>query len=905
MNQWATQWQADHPEQGRPLPVTGSWNTGVYLYKYSGQFKTGEDVPTPEGWSAEYAVEAIKNGHHVIPSWRGNRSFGGFARNIGKDTGAPGNGPDVLSYISENGLPIAFVAGNYAGFPRKYEDFYDQEAGEPYEVTTESTMRFVKNGEIKTHFSSPISSVEKWREMGKGWMNSNALQRYQNGYPDPPMVIFLDNNEAGEIKPGMIDTNADRFVEKFGKDTVASWGKAKKREIIEEGYDERLGAFFEGMREAADPGWSDSLRFVAYNAWMAHPKLFFRGSLADDITEEDIWTRYDGAMPEYYNNDWQIGRGKADYSPWSPQTEALNIASVQDPAFDARPEYYFSSIGWDGSALSSGNFQSPPYQYVTNAKHAKKTEPHTSRYSFHRYEGMIQFGLWVMRPRSFREFRGGGARDAYGQGAWESYLNAVDRVWATDELQEFWKHGEPVIDPDQSSYNFVGEAPEDLPEWVDDNDRKVLLRCDANPPRSKWKQGDYVPIRVFATALVLGEEPNRRWLVVAQAPLGGVSDATVTLPGYGDLTLDHVAISGSFYIVDEAEDSVSSLIPGTPAEIRVETDSRYVSPGESVSVDASVVVPPETEFDEFEWQLGGKSSKTTSELGSQSVTFSGEGIRTLRVVGTTENDCSVVGEQFVFVGDEPDGSTIVDLSLDRATTWSGPWQTLGDEFPGELQEFRITPNRGSALDGVLVGGEFVDDAAEGRVLELNGNENVRIPREGATVGFNNEATTIALRFKPESLSGRQMLVEQGNQNAGYNIYLEDGTLYAGLHNGKYGGLNGQGNTPDAGGHWLTTDDVSAGEWNTLRYVVTDLKGGGGDEFEVTENGQRLYLNGTEVGSGPARNVYGTEAIGIGKARNTIVHTGNRVGWIGKADGNPYGFAGRISKFQLLHRVAQP
>jgi hypothetical protein len=54
---------------------------------------------------------------------------------------------------------------------------------------------------------------------------------------------------------------------------------------------------------------------------------------------------------------------------------------------------------------------------------------------------------------------------------------------------------------------------------------------------------------------VIGEPGSREWLLYANSPLTDRTGVTITIPGYGDVTVD-VAVEGSFYLVDEARGKV-------------------------------------------------------------------------------------------------------------------------------------------------------------------------------------------------------------------------------------------------------------------------------------------------------------------------------------------------------------
>src|SRR5260370_23977651 len=135
---------------------------------------------------------------------------------------------------------------------------------------------------------------------------------------------------------------------------------------------------------------------------------------------------------------------------------------------------------------------------------------------------MIQYGMWLTRPRVVREFRGHTESVEYAGPYFKPILDAVDRVWSEPILQKFWRKGTLVANP-------KGKHPyqADLPAEYKNVDRWFLLDTNLTPkelmptlaPGGRG-QGEGVEfdnakpparqleIPVFALAYVLGEKPN-------------------------------------------------------------------------------------------------------------------------------------------------------------------------------------------------------------------------------------------------------------------------------------------------------------------------------------------------------------------------------------------------------------
>jgi hypothetical protein len=174
-------------------------------------------------------------------------------------------------------------------------------------------------------------------------------------------------------------------------------------------------------------------------------------------------------------------------------------------------------------------------------------------YTPERCLGWIQFGLWLLRPRALREFRGSTVPLEPWRPYFEQLLTAVDRVHADDTLADFWRHGQLV--PNLAHRHPYQEA---IPEKYRDIHRWYLLDTDLDAPRP-WQQTTNIP--VFSLALVRGEAGARRWLLYAHSPLENRRSVKITLPDFGDVTVD-VPRAGAFFVVEETDGKVRPWISG-------------------------------------------------------------------------------------------------------------------------------------------------------------------------------------------------------------------------------------------------------------------------------------------------------------------------------------------------------
>lgn len=835
---WAL--QPSSGPQGRPLPLAGSWNT--------------------HAWGPAYLADLLRNGHHVVlnftdPSFAAEMAllFPGQAESAARliaESYRPG-----LEFAREHRLPIAFPSGNWAQNVVDYQDRRIRLGKET--IPLESRANAVVDGKMVEKVADPFGPIEAWQDWGKFWFGNALMQQIQAIYPDPPLIIFIGNNETGELLSAAGDMSSRWNIAKFDR-FIAEHGpgphdKEFQTRAVLEGYAQRYAAMFAAARAAAaPPAWKSHVRFVTYNsladtAYLGYNKHPQTGAGFSPDKGWTKWRLFDGSMPELYDNDWQLG--KRDDVPWSMQTESGNYYSVQNRLFAERPDLWWTTVFWDGAVTSEAwrNIKgtSKPYFYATNGL----------RWDLARYEGWVQFCLWATRPRLAYEFRAPQEPlDAIRKGTWMALLNSVDRAWTNEALREFWRFGDLV--PNTAERPWFDQLPDDAPPWLRELNRWYLLTCDANPPRETW--GQYTRLKVFAEALVLGAAPQRRWLIYAHAPGGGVSGVTIQVPGFGGVQLPGVPRSGSFFLLTEADRSLKPLLTGGPEEITVQEITtaqadwltpRWFKVGEPVSFDADVVLAPGEELTSLVWEFGDGKRQEQPALAEVTHNYEKAGVYLVTVEGRTGEGKSLRDQTTVYIGETPQPSVAYDLPLDDAPAWEGPWAGVGPEGQ-TLATYRHLPNRGTLPSPILTGGRFVDDPERGRVLELTDAEGgVWLARHKDTVltgkaGAANR--TISLWFKAEDTTTRQVLYASGMEWCGMNLYLYQGSLYA----GSWATVDGVApyQTPIYGynwkGDWIRVEGIQPGRW----YEVTWVLAGGTARVEADK--QRLFLNGELVGSAP-------------------------------------------------------
>jgi len=503
---------SNRSEEGRPLPLACSWQCGHYR------------GPTCAGWRPENQMRLIEEGHYLspwfhhpdlddLPADPGDFFFEYYEKSIEK--------------ARAQRLPLTFIASQWeSGLSRP--PYLDLPPAENPNVVTSDDKILPK--------VSPFGPVGPWREIGIKQTASARMKKLQEWYPDPPLVTFLSNNEHAKLTWKEAEEDR-RYTDKHGRGRDDEF----RRRVIGEGWIERYRALQEGMREGlVSPAWKKAAVFVGYDAfgpphlgrWGGWPEysLHTTGRISPDPL---MW---DGGSPSYYTHNWNPS---TDFTVWSPQVEFQNLVFMQREAYDLAPEFRLELSIWDGHAPSEANDKRKYY-----ADRGQTVTPE-------RYGGFVQFGMWLLRPRAVREFRGWTEPWEDNRAHFLAIVSAVDRVHRNPILREFWRKGELVPNRARKHPHQAG-----IPEEYAACDRWFLLDADVNPAKDSWALSD--PIAVFSLALVQGASPQRRWLIYAHSPLGDRRDVKITLPEFGQVTVD-VSRRGSFYTVDEKTRRITPL----------------------------------------------------------------------------------------------------------------------------------------------------------------------------------------------------------------------------------------------------------------------------------------------------------------------------------------------------------
>ena len=272
----------DGPE-GKPLPLVSHWNMGSQ----------------GKGWTPEYQTSLLNEGHHILP-WFGWPRKNPFATTETSERFEKYYVP-LLSLCSELGLPISFRGTQWEAMlvRKEYRDLPPEES--PAVVTP--------GGEVLKKLD-PFGPVDLWRIPAGEYVDTPAMKRLQEVYPEPPLVLFVSNNEAPDLRWHEVE-KSKRYIERYGTGRSGEF----RRRVVSEGWMKRYPVMFQSMRESlVSESWKKNSRFVGYGAFgpshlgrMPHwPKY----SLTTEEWTSPWWYVWDGGSPSYYTHRWSKISGK-------------------------------------------------------------------------------------------------------------------------------------------------------------------------------------------------------------------------------------------------------------------------------------------------------------------------------------------------------------------------------------------------------------------------------------------------------------------------------------------------------------------------------------------------------------------------------------------------------------------
>jgi hypothetical protein len=150
---------------GRPLPLVAHWHRA--------------SLPL------SFQIQMLKDGIPVLPWLDYSRTYKGEAMQSKHG--------EALKTLREWNLPFAMLTGG-----QWEQDFY--RSAEYKLMPIEETGVGMKLDGSKMAKVSPFSPIKPWYGLGVQWTDNPAAQAVQKLYPNPPLVFFISNNEAADVR---------------------------------------------------------------------------------------------------------------------------------------------------------------------------------------------------------------------------------------------------------------------------------------------------------------------------------------------------------------------------------------------------------------------------------------------------------------------------------------------------------------------------------------------------------------------------------------------------------------------------------------------------------------------------------------------------------------------------------
>ncbi len=484
---------------GRPLPIAAHWNTGHRT-----------DLT---GWNPDYMLDFLEAGEFVIPAFRIEMPRAPQLPWSHYESG--------LQRARDLGVPFAIR------FTQWDRPFTDDPAY--FELPPADNPNVVDAADGTTILSKtdPEGPLERWEEVGAEWGALQVVADMQAEYPNPPLVVWLNNFEQPRLEWEEAETSW-RFVQNHGLGTTGD----QRRQVLGDGWIVRDGALFSSLVDRLGPAWQATSIPVCYSAFGRRSYGSWSGWDRKSLHVPGRWSPWPlvvNGSPSYYVFGNAEVHGETDFEADGPQAMGMNWQFMLDEAFEDTPDYF-----WEVS-IYDGGFQRHTWYRVTKLQ----------IYDEARYKGYVRYALWLARPRIAREFRLNNEDRSLYETYWAVFLEAVKEVHTDADLRRFWRQGRLLVNPQHPHHHQSNLVPGYTDNEVD---RNFLPEVSVNPPRP-WNNATEIP--VWALVYELGEAPDREWLLFAYAPLQDHDGVTISIPNHQDVVVDVPRGDGAFWVFSE------------------------------------------------------------------------------------------------------------------------------------------------------------------------------------------------------------------------------------------------------------------------------------------------------------------------------------------------------------------
>jgi hypothetical protein len=527
---------APNSETNHPLPLMASWQAGT-------QWNYNTVSP---GFTPDWQMQMIDAGHHLLPWFVSPLPEMLCQTQTCQNNGSliwPSYYHNGIQRAATNNLPISFVGTQWEHYLYDDPTYLNLPPNQnPNVVGVDGVVHTTVNPwGITEGKLSPFGPIGPWYDVGKKWGSSLLMQQLQGWYSNPPLAIFVSNNEAPKLSWTEVETDS-RYVTLYGLGRSDDF----KRQVVAEGWIARYRQLQQGFKDGLiNSIWKTNAIFVGYEAF--GPSYFGRWSgwkgyslyIPNQIDPSPLM--WDGGSASFYLESGP----PTDNHVFSPQVEVMNYPFMMNEALQLNPTFWFEISTWNGCDWYPPNPSDPWCQRLL---------ANIPNYTPARYAGMVQFGMWIIRPRVVRDYRDSVEPSNQSEPYFTALENAVDQIYVNPILQRFWRQGQLVANPARPH-----PYQADIPAEYATEGRMFMLSTSVDPPTMSALD---TTIPVYVLARVIGQSPQRTWLVYAEAPSAPINGLTVTIPGYQNIQINANS-AGEFYLVDETNGTVSLVDTST------------------------------------------------------------------------------------------------------------------------------------------------------------------------------------------------------------------------------------------------------------------------------------------------------------------------------------------------------
>jgi len=448
----------------RTLPLVANWNVGIPEYS--------------DGLDPLYIINRFTYGEHLIPTWKLDPYY---------------NDSIGLSYYeasikkaAELGLPLVFILPSPESALTKDNVYFSMDKIQNPNVIT-------VNGTVLPKLS-PFGPDSLWNEVGEQWSSTSLMAQLQEWYPNPPLVVFIDEDNSKKLSWSKLPTSS-RYISQYPTNTSNEF----KRTLVNAKWLEKYRQLHEGFKQGLiKSAWKQNVKFITRNQLASN-----MGVTADWINSATTTNQYANIWPFTANGltiNFNLDGDKTD-TVNTPHSLLNNLPFMLEEAKELNPNFTYQ-LSIDAN------------QKIDNPQ---------------RYRGFTQFALWFLRPSIIRQKTNKTTREEINP-LFQQVVDSVELIHNSDVLSDFWKNGK-LVSTGPSRYN------QNIPTNYQSIPREFLLKT--NTSKSVW-----------AFALEKGIAPNRKWLLFIQSPEENLSNVTVTIPSFDNIKINSTQ-NGNFFILDE------------------------------------------------------------------------------------------------------------------------------------------------------------------------------------------------------------------------------------------------------------------------------------------------------------------------------------------------------------------